>query len=91
MDEPRPDRIHVSSAVVFARPECARDAVDAINRFPDAEVFHCEGGKIVVVLEGPNSKAAGDRLAEISLMEGVISANLVYEQVESLESLGESS
>lgn len=91
MDEPHATRLYVSSAVVFTRPERARDAVDAINRFPDAEVFHCEGGKIVVVLEGPSSRAVGDRLAEIALMDGVISANLVYEQVESLQSLGEAS
>jgi nitrate reductase NapD len=45
----------------------------------------------VIVLEGPDSGALGARLAEISAWEGVLSANMVFEQMASLAELGEQS
>jgi nitrate reductase NapD len=81
------ENVHISSAVVRTRPEDAVAVVARINAFPDCEVYHQEGGKIVVVLEGPSSGAVGSRLAEISLLDGVASASLVYEQVETAASL----
>ena len=46
---------------------------------------HAEGGRIIVVMEGPDSGTIGARLTEIALMEGVLSANLVFEHAESLD------
>jgi periplasmic nitrate reductase NapD len=84
-----PDVVHISSALVRARPECAADVIAAIDALPGAEVYHAEGGKIVVVLEGPASGALAALLSEINLIKGVVSANLVYEHVEPLSALGE--
>jgi periplasmic nitrate reductase NapD len=81
--------VHISSAVVRALPHRAEEARRLIEAVPGVEVFGCEGGRIVVVLEGPSSAALGARLAEIALIDGVISASLVYEQVEALEPVGE--
>ena len=46
----------------------------------DETVGRVVGAKIVIVLEGQASGEIGARLAEISLMDGVLAANLVYEQ-----------
>lgn len=83
------DVVHISSAIVRALPARAAAVIEAIGLLPDAEVFHAEGGKIVVVLEGPTSGALAASLAEINLIEGVVSANLVYEHIEPRSSLGE--
>jgi nitrate reductase NapD len=85
----KPDVVHISSAVVRALPERAAAVIEAIDRLAGAEVFHAEGSKIVVVLEGASSGALAAMLSEINLIEGVVSANLVYEHVEPLSALGE--
>jgi periplasmic nitrate reductase NapD len=84
-----PDVVHISSAVVRARPERAAAVVAAIDGLPGAEVFHAQAGKIVVVLEGATSGALAASLSEINQIEGVVSANLVYEHIEPLSALGE--
>jgi len=80
---------HISSAVVRTLPAQAAAVAKVIAGFRDTEVFHSEGGYIVVVLEGPDTGTLGARLSEISLLEGVLSASMVYERVETLASLGE--
>ena len=47
-----------------------------------------QNGKIVIVMEGPSVDVIGNRLTAIALMEGVLSANLVFEQIETLNDLG---
>jgi nitrate reductase NapD len=89
MSKSKPEVVHISSAVVRALPERAGAVSQAIGRLAGAEVFHAEGGKIVVVLEGPTSGALAACLAEINLIAGVLSANLVYEHIEPISSLGE--
>jgi nitrate reductase NapD len=53
------------------------------------EVHHRSSSKIIIVLEGPESGVLGARLAEIASIEGVLSANMVFEQIEPLVELGE--
>jgi periplasmic nitrate reductase NapD len=81
------ENVHISSAVVRTRPEDAAAVSAQIDAYPDCEVYHQQDGKLVVVLEGPSSGAVGSRLAEIALLDGVLSASLVYEQIEAAESL----
>jgi periplasmic nitrate reductase NapD len=89
MSKSCPQVVHISSVVVRAWPDRAAAVIEAIDRLPDSQVFHAENGKIVVVLEGATSGAVAARLTEIALIEGVVSANLVYEHIEPLSSLGE--
>ena len=42
-------------------------------------------GKIVIVLEGADASEIGARMIEISLMDGVLAANLVFEQIDDSE------
>src|SRR5262245_32557416 len=79
---------HVSSAVVTAFPDRCAELARRIATLPDQEVPHIENGKIVVVLEGADSDVIGGRLAAIAMMDGVLSANMVFEQMESLDDPG---
>lgn len=82
MAEADAGQIHISSAIVRAMPGRVEEVVVTINAFPECEVFHTENGRIVVVLEAETAGAVGARLAEIALLDGVVSANLVYEHLE---------
>ena len=89
MPERRHDVAHISSAVVRCRPADMMRLTAEIDAIDGAETVHGEQGKLIVILEGPTSGAIGDLLTRISLKEGVISAAMVYEQIEPVESLGE--
>lgn len=78
---------HISSAVVSALPARVDAVLAHLGAMPETEVHRVENGKIVIVLEGPSTGVLGDRLAAISLIDGVLSANMVFEQVEDLEKL----
>ena len=73
---------HISSAVVSVPPGQADPVARAIAAMPDTEVHHVAAGKIVIVMEGPSANALGERLAQIALMDHVLSANMVYEVVD---------
>lgn len=73
---------HVSSAVVSARAEHCAAVVARLNAIPGVEVDRVASGKIVIIIEGRSSGELGARLAEIALMDQVLSANMVYESVD---------
>ncbi|RDD73544.1 chaperone NapD [Paracoccus versutus] len=73
--------LHISSAIVTARPERAADLARRLAALPGTEVHAVKEAKIVLVLEGASVGEIGSRMAEISVMEGVFSASLVFEQM----------
>jgi len=81
LKQAEPRFLHISSAIVTTRPERAPDIARRLAALPGTEVHAVQGGKIVLVLEGDSVGEIGGRLAEISVMEEVFSANLVFEQV----------
>ena len=86
----RPQRFfHISSAVVTARPEQCAEIARRIATMPDTEVRAVKGSKIVVVMEGRSSGEIGSRLTTMALMDGVFSANMVFEQIEPLDDSGD--
>jgi nitrate reductase NapD len=86
----RPQRFfHISSAVVTARPEQCAEIARLIAAMPDTEVRAVEGSKIVVVMEGQSSGEIGSRLTTMALMDGVFSANMVFEQLEPIDDSGD--
>ena len=84
-----PATVHISSAVVSVLPHRRAAVLQALTGLPEVEVHHSNASKIVIVLEGPDSGALGARLAEISSWSGVLSANMVFEQVERVTDLEE--
>lgn len=86
-DRPSPRFHHISSAVVSALPARVEAVLAGIRQLPETEIHRVENGKIVIVLEGASTGVLGDRLAAISLLDGVLSANMVFEQIADLETL----
>jgi periplasmic nitrate reductase NapD len=81
--------LHVSSLVLQARPAALVAVADAIRRMPGARVHAvAEQGKMVVTLETVDESVIVDRMNEMSLLPGVLSAALVYHQVEYLQEKG---
>ncbi|MCK1518630.1 chaperone NapD [Bradyrhizobium sp. 190] len=80
--------IHISSAVVSVLPQCRDEVLHALVALPDVEIHHAETSKIVIVMEATESGILGSRLAEIASWQGVLSANMVFEQVERLADIG---
>ena len=83
------DTIHISSAVVSVLPE-HRDAVlRALAALPDVETHQSNASKIVIVMEAAESGILGGRLAEIASWQGVLSANMVFEQADGPVEIGD--
>ncbi|WP_181701665.1 chaperone NapD [Chthonobacter albigriseus] len=80
MHEPRIDI--VSSAVVTVKPGWDVAVASALGELPLTEIRAASTTKLVVILEGASRGEVGGRLARIALMDGVISANLVFEHVD---------
>jgi nitrate reductase NapD len=81
--------LHISSAVISVLPAERERIVDALKRLPDTEIHYSSVSKIVIVLEAPESGLLGSRLAEISTWSGVLSANMVFEQIAETADIGD--
>jgi nitrate reductase NapD len=81
--------VHISSAVISVLPAHRENVIRLLSDMDGVEVHHQSLSKVIIVLEGPESGVLGAKLAEIASFEGVLSANMVFEQIERLEDLGE--
>lgn len=81
--ETDPRGIHISSLVVHCRPDAVEAVIQSINDLPEADVpEHSAEGKLVVLLETVNESLIMERIGSIENMPGVISAALVYHQID---------
>jgi nitrate reductase NapD len=71
---------HVSSAVVSFRPERAAAVMRTIEAMDGIEIRGRSESRMVVVMEGRTPGELGDRLVEIGGIDGVVAANMVFEQ-----------
>ena len=81
--------VHISSAVVSVLPEHRDEVLRMLAALPGIETHQSNASKIVIVMEAAESGILGGRLAEIASWQGVLSANMVFEQVESLADIGD--
>ena len=81
--------IHISSAIVSVLPNRRISVLRRLAELPGVEVHHVEDFKIVIVLEADEVGAIGSRLAEISTWDGVLSANMVFEQTTTQSDFGD--
>ena len=78
--------LHISSLLVHGLPQCAAGIRDAIAGIQGAEIALADpGGKMVVTVEASSQSGVADALAEISRLDGVLSAVLVYHHVDQAE------
>jgi nitrate reductase NapD len=81
--------IHISSAVVSVLPAHRDEVLRMLAALPGVETHQSDASKIVIVMEAAESGILGGRLAEIACWQGVLSANMVFEQVESPDDIGD--
>jgi nitrate reductase NapD len=70
---------HVASAVISALPHHLVQVRAHLAVTRGVEVVAVHNHKIVLLLEASGRDAIGSLLTQISLLEGVLSANLVFE------------
>lgn len=79
----RPPACHISSLVVHSRPELVETVVAAAGELEYVEVPRWEpSGKFVALLECPDESALLSSITNIEALPGVISASLVYHQID---------
>lgn len=78
-------RHHISSAVVLALPERREEVSLKLAAMRGVEVHAGEGSRIVITIEGLTSGMLGETLTMISVMDGVLAANMVFEHSEDQE------
>lgn len=81
MAPPSSPETHICSLVVHCRPDREAGIRAAIAALPGAEI-HSSGAKLVVTLETASDAEVVERMNGISLLDGVLSAALVYHHVE---------
>jgi len=80
--------LHISSAVVTVLPAHREAILQRLAALSGVEVHHAGEFKIVVVLETTETSEIGARLLDIGTWNGVLSANMVFEQSERLAEIG---
>ena len=83
------DTVHISSAVVSVLPDRKSDVLRWLEALPDVEIHQTNASKIVIVMEAAESGIIGGRLAQIASWQGVLSANMVFEQIERMTEIGD--
>lgn len=84
------EELHITGLVVHAVPGRQQDVGAAIGAIAGAQVHAGSAeGKLVVTLEAPTAEEMLAMIAGIQHTEGVLSAGLVYECVDSLEAMNE--
>ena len=77
------EAVHISSLLVSAKPESLEQVESHLRAIPIAEVAHVEPrGKIIVTLETADEAAIVQAMTDIQLIDGVVSAALVFHQVD---------
>ncbi len=72
----------ISSAVASLMPGREDEVLARLEAMDGVETGARQGQKVVLLLEGATSGAVGSLLAQIAVMDGVISANMVFEHTE---------
>ena len=81
--------MHISSAVVSVLPDWRDQVLGMLAAMPGVETHQRNASKIVIVMEATESGILGGRLAEIAAWQGVLSANMVFEQVDGPVEIGD--
>ena len=76
------DELHISSLVVHSRPEREAVIAERLAGMAGLEIHASSGGKLVITLETATETEVVERLTAIQLLEGVLSATLVFHHLE---------
>ena len=85
-----PEEVHVAGFVVRAYPAAVPRVAAALATMPGVQVHAAtDEGKLVVTAEADNAATITDTLCRIQTHDGVLSAALVYQHIESTEDMNE--
>ncbi|MBP2231242.1 nitrate reductase NapD [Azospirillum agricola] len=73
---------HLASLLLHVRPERSEAVRAALSAMPGVEIHIEQQGKMVVTAEGPHEGWIADRMTAMHLMDGVMSAVLVFHHLE---------
>ncbi len=82
---PRDGELHIASLLVHFQPSMREAVHTAILAMEGAEIHLAQDSKLVVTVEGPHEGFIADRMTAMHLLDGVLSAVLVFHQVEPLQ------
>ena len=77
--------LHIASLLVHFQPSMREAVHAAILAMEGAEIHLAQESKLVVTVEGPHEGFIADRMTAMHLLDGVLSAVLVFHQVEPLQ------
>ncbi|GEO40645.1 nitrate reductase NapD [Skermanella aerolata] len=77
--------LHIASLLVHFQPSMREAVHAAILAMEGAEIHLAQESKLVVTVEGPHEGFIADRMTAMHLLDGVLSAVLVFHQVEPAE------
>lgn len=85
-----PPELHIASLVVYSTPGRAAALAATLSTLPQA-VVHAVGanGKLVVTLEADDAAQMVALVQQIQRTDGVLSAALVYQHADTLDSMNE--
>ena len=84
------EELHITSLVVHAAPKRVNDVSDAIAAMPGARIHAAScSGKLIVTLEASTAAEMLSRITAIQRADGVLSAAMVYQCVDTLEAMNE--
>ncbi len=82
------DELHIISLIVHSMPSSISAVSASITTLPEARIHGSDAnGKLVVTLEALSSAEILHQVAAIQHTDGVINVAMVYQHVESLDSL----
>ncbi|MFC2125856.1 chaperone NapD [Bacteroidota bacterium] len=71
--------MNISSIIIHVKPVHLREALDSINNSEDYEYhLHNKKGKIIITIEGVDTKEEINKLKKLQAMPHIISAELVF-------------
>lgn len=75
----------ISSLVVNTQADKTKDVANAILHFDGVEVHEIVDTKIVITIEAENVDTSADIATQLQEMQGVLTVNLVYVNIEDEE------
>jgi periplasmic nitrate reductase NapD len=84
------EELHISSLVVHSTPKRVMRVSDVIGAIEGAQIHATSpNGKLVVTLEASTADEMISKVNRIQQTDGVLSAALVYESVDTMEAMDE--
>jgi nitrate reductase NapD len=86
------EQMNISGILVHAVPAKFEKVKEDLMALPDIEIpIENPDGRMVVIIDEAGNQPSGESLMKIQNIDGVLSANLVYQHIEEEDDLSETS